>query len=118
LILTGFPGTYFPEVETFWKWLSPDKIVHLGIFGVQVFLILLGFNPQYLAGKNRYVVIIGAAIVTILFGLITEMLQRYVFIGRDGSIFDFFADAAGAFLGLMAYYLLKIRNTAANFNKE
>ncbi|MDP2723835.1 MAG: VanZ family protein [Bacteroidales bacterium] len=118
LILTGVPGTYFPEVETFWEWLTPDKIVHMGIFGVQVFLILLGFDPQYLAGKNRYVVVIGAAIVTILYGLITELLQHFVFIGRDGNMFDFLADAAGALLGLLAYYLLKIRNTVAKMNIE
>ncbi|PIQ33741.1 MAG: VanZ family protein [Bacteroidetes bacterium CG18_big_fil_WC_8_21_14_2_50_41_14] len=109
LILTGVPGSYFPEVRSFWQWASPDKIVHLLIFGVQVFLIILGFKPQYLNSKQRFKFVIGATIITILYGLVTELLQSYVFIGRDGNIFDFLADAVGAFLGLLAYYLLKMK---------
>ncbi|MBU3927568.1 MAG: VanZ family protein [Bacteroidetes bacterium] len=109
LILTGVPGSYFPEVRSFWQWLSPDKIVHLVIFGVQVFLIILGFKPQYLNSKQRFKFVVGATIVTILYGLVTELLQHYVFIGRDGNIFDFLADALGAFLGLLTYYLLKMK---------
>jgi len=116
LILTGLPGNYFPEVKTFWDWLSPDKVVHLGIFGVQAFLIIYGLGQQYLAKKRRYQYMVLVFLLTTLFGLITEVLQSYVFVGRDGNVFDFLADGLGAFLGVLAYYLLKMRNTAKNYH--
>jgi len=116
LILTGLPGNYFPEVKTFWEWLSPDKVVHLGIFGVQAFLINCGLRQQYMPKKRRYVSMLLVFLVTTLFGLITEVLQSSVFVGRDGNVFDFLADGLGAFLGVMAYYLLKMRNIEKNYH--
>lgn len=118
LILTGVPGSYFPEVQTFWDWLAPDKVVHLGIFGVQAYLIMWGFKPQYFSKKQRYLFIGGATVITILYGMLTEVLQNYVFFGRDGNWFDFLADALGAFFGLLAYYLLNIRNIAPKHKKK
>ncbi len=116
LILTGLPGNYFPEVKTFWDWLSPDKVVHLGIFGVQAFLIIYGLGQQYLLKKRRYKYMVWVFLITTLFGLITEVLQSNVFVGRDGNVFDFLADSVGAFLGVLAYYLLNIRNTEKNYH--
>jgi VanZ family protein len=118
LFLTGVPGNYFPTVISFWDWLSPDKVVHLVIFAVQAYLIIYGMQPQYLNKRQRYLLVIIGTLATILFGLITEVLQSYVFIGRDGNIFDFLADGLGALIGLVAYYLLNIRNSVLNFNKK
>ena len=118
LILTGVPGNYFPTVVSFWDWLSPDKVVHLVIFAVQAYLIIYGMQPQYLNKRQRYLFVIAGALVTILFGLTTEVLQSYVFVGRDGNIFDFLADGLGALMGLVAYYLLNMRNSVLNFNKK
>ncbi len=118
LILTGVPGNYFPQVKSFWEWLSPDKVVHVGIFAVQAFLILYGLEPQYLNKRQRYLFLVAAISITVLYGLITEVLQSFVFVGRDGNIFDFLADFLGALMGLLAYYLLNIRNSVMNFNKK
>ena len=52
LFLTGMPGTYFPKVATFWEWLSPDKLIHIFIFGVQSFLVLTAFRVQYLLSSK------------------------------------------------------------------
>jgi len=116
LILTGLPGNYFPEVKTFWDWLSPDKAVHLVIFGVQSFLIIYALRQQYLPKKRRYVGMLLVILVTSLFGLLTEVLQSTVFVRRNGNIFDFLADSLGAFLGVLAYCLLKMRNTEKNYH--
>ncbi|HJN06607.1 MAG TPA: VanZ family protein [Bacteroidales bacterium] len=106
LFLTGMPGTYFPKVATFWEWLSPDKLIHIFIFGVQSFLVLTAFRVQYLLSSSRLVYTSIIVSVTILFALLTEILQVYVFIGRDGNIYDFIADVAGIMVGLLAYNLL------------
>lgn len=113
LVLTGVPGSYFPEVVSFWDWLSPDKVVHIGIFGVQAYLIFYGLKPQYLSRNQRYIVVGSVTLLTIVYGLVTELLQTFVFIGRHGNAFDFYADALGAFIGLLAYYLLNMRNTVS-----
>ncbi len=106
LLLTGLPGNYFPKVVTFWSWLEPDKAVHLFIFGVLTFLILYGYRIQYFKSRKRYLYGLIAVVVTAIYGLITEVLQYYVFIGRSGNRFDFFADAIGALLGWLLFNYL------------
>ena len=112
LLLTGLPGNDFPKVPTFWGWLEPDKVVHLFIFGVLAFLILFSFRVQYFNSKKRYLFGLIAIIITAVYGMITEVLQYYVFIGRGGNRFDFFADTIGAIVGWMLFiclYRKKIR---------
>ncbi len=104
LLLTGLPGSYFPSVRTFWDWLGPDKLVHLFIFAVLVFLILFGVREQYFNSKKRYVFGIISVVITSLYGLLTEVLQVYVFVGRSGNRFDFYADSVGAILGWVIFF--------------
>jgi len=102
LLLVGLPGDVFPEIKTFWEWLSPDKIVHLFIFGTLSFLILYGFKNDLHSGeKNKYISI--AVIITSLYGILTEVLQFYVFIGRSGNVFDALADIVGAIFGVILF---------------
>ncbi len=112
LILTGVPGAYFPEVKSFWEWLSPDKLVHIFIFGVQAFLLLIPFSEQYLTGRNRLLYRAALLLIAILFALLTEVLQAYVFIGRNGNLYDFIADVIGVGVGLLAYILLNKKKKA------
>ncbi len=113
IILVGVPGTYFPNVKTFWEWLSPDKLVHVFIFGVQSFLILYALDKQYKSLRQRLVYNITIITATSLFALVTEVLQKYLFIGRDGNIFDFIADVIGVFVGFVAYYLFNYKKKNA-----
>ncbi len=114
MLLTGLPGTYFPSVTTFWDWLSPDKVVHVIIFGIQTILLLYAFNGQFTTDRQRYVVSVLIIIITTLFAAITELLQKYVFIGRHGSMFDFIADAIGVLVGFLAYCLLNYKKKNVN----
>ena len=98
LLLTGLPGNVFPEIKTFWDWLSPDKVVHLIMFGTLSFLILFGYRHLY-AGNNKQKLVWAAVLTTIAYGFLTEVLQYYVFIGRSGNVYDALADAIGAVLG-------------------
>ncbi len=113
MILTGTPGNYFPEVETFWEWLSPDKILHLLIFIILVLLLARGFLKQYHYQKLRYYGTSIALIFGILFGLFTEVMQRYIFIGRHASIYDFIANTLGCILGFLLFKML-----FRNFNRK
>ncbi len=106
LLLTGLPGNYFPTVVSFFDWLSPDKIVHLILFGGQSFLLLYGFREDYFSGKNRITLIVLALSIGIFYGFLTEVLQRFVFVGRSGNVYDFIADTIGVIVGFLAFYLL------------
>ena len=113
MLLTGLPGTYFPEVTSFWEWLTPDKAIHIFIFGVQAFLLLFAFGEQYSLVRNR-LVYGSLLLITILFALLTEVLQAYVFIGRDGNVYDFIADVIGVAVGFVAY-ILYFKKKKVNF---
>ena len=105
LLLTGLPGNFFPEIVSFWDWLSPDKVVHLFIFGTLSFLILFGYRHKY-TGRHKKKLIWVSIVITILYGVLTEILQYYVFIGRSGNIYDALADMIGAFIGWVAFELV------------
>ncbi len=109
LFLTGAPGSYFPTVISFWDWISPDKIVHIVIFGIQTILVLYAIRWQYLSKSKRLVCTVVILVIVTLFALLTEVLQKYVFIGRHGNVYDFIADFVGVVIGIVAYYLFKIK---------
>ena len=98
LLLTGLPGNVFPEIKTFWDWLSPDKVVHLIMFGTLSFLILFGYRHKY-SGNNKRKLVWAAVLIAAAYGFLTEVLQYYVFTGRSGNVYDAFADVTGAVLG-------------------
>ena len=108
MLLMGLPGKYFPTVVCFWDWLGPDKIVHLMLFGTLPFITLWGyrkllFDINYPHRKKIFIII---GLISICYGGMTELLQKYLFINRYGSIYDFIADTAGCILGLIFFHLL------------
>lgn len=103
LILTGFPGNLLPGVSDFWEWISYDKLIHVFIFAILSFLMLFGFQEQYSQSRRRYVYALLIFIVTIFYGFLTELLQKYVFYGRDGNIFDAIADGVGCIFGILGF---------------
>lgn len=116
LLLVGLPGSYFPSVQTFWDWLSPDKIVHIVVFGIQAILPMYAYDVILLQKKRRYIVTTTIIILTTVYALLTEVLQLYVFIGRHGSLYDFVADFVGVIVGIVAYYLLNLKKKKVGYN--
>lgn len=105
LILSGVPGNYVPAVFSFLDWISPDKLVHIIMYSVLVFVFLRGLRKQNsnrgISKKTIYLVLS----ISIVFGGITEVLQNIVFIRRNGNVYDFLADIVGCAIGLMVYLL-------------
>lgn len=103
----GLPGNYFPTVVTFWDWIGPDKIIHLILFGALSFLTPWGFRKKILSEKDSYKrkVLIQSFLLTISYGALTEILQKYIFVNRYGSIYDFLANAIGCLLGTIVFFL-------------
>ncbi len=103
LFLVGIPGNYIPEVSSFWEWFSPDKFVHILIYGILLILLIRGFQKQYSIIILRLYSKQAALFFGIFFGLFTEVLQKFVFTGRHASMYDFFANTLGCLLGLLIY---------------
>ena len=110
LILTGIPGNQIPRIPDFLEWLSPDKVIHLIMFGLLSYLMLYGNRRQYFKSKKRSFYVINVILISAVYGIITELLQVYVFTGRNGNIYDAAADLLGAIIGGMAYYLQHLKN--------
>jgi len=114
MVLCGIPGTKIPELS-FWQWLKPDKITHLVIFGILAYLLLAAFYHESAPHTLRLHAVLWALLITISYGVLTEVLQTYVFIKRFGDVRDAMANALGAVLG---WYLYKrrhrIKNSSAN----
>ena len=100
LVLTCIPGTLIPHIPSYLDLFQPDKLVHLFLFAVLVFLLLLGLLKQ-LRNKPAYRLAVFIALnIGIFLGGITEWLQGTTLItGRQCSVYDFIADVAGCFLG-------------------
>lgn len=114
IILTGIPGNAFPKIPTFIEWLGPDKVIHVIIYSIFGYLLHSGFVKQFSEKKKRYIIILHSLIVGSLFGAITEIMQYYIFIGRNGNIFDFCANVFGCLIGISIYYL---RYSKKNYQK-
>jgi len=104
-VITGLPGDYVPAYLSFLEWLSPDKWVHIILFGVLSFLLLRGLRKQYQFPGLRYHYVHYTLLFGIILGLITEVMQVFVFTGRNGNVFDFAANTMGCFAGWGAYRL-------------
>ncbi|NVO21640.1 MAG: VanZ family protein [Bacteroidetes bacterium] len=101
LLLTGIPGQFLPQVPRLVDLFRPDKLVHLFIFGVFVIALMRGFSQEPGFALNRY--LLYSSLISLSFGGITELLQAYVFINRQGSFLDFIADGIGCILGYLLY---------------
>ena len=93
-ILLTLPGTSFPKED----WLDKiwfDKWVHIGLFGGMVLLWCWGVNK--VMGKERIpVLFFRIMLLTIVYGIGMEFVQKYLVVNRSFDIGDIFADAAGA----------------------
>ena len=104
--LTDLPGNDFPTLPSFWDRFQPDKIVHMGIFGLLFVLLAAGsfYKGGQLALSKKLLYIYAFSVIAL--GGIIELLQKWVFIGRSCDILDFLADAIGVILAFVFYMLV------------
>ena len=116
-VLTLMPGNYIPKVFTFLDWLSPDKIIHLVLFGVYAFLLAAGFSRMgkpVLMAKHP---MLSGLIIGIVFAIFTEVMQKFVIPGRHGNIYDMLADLLGSILGIAVWSIIR-RNEKKNLRSS
>jgi VanZ family protein len=109
ILLTVLPGKVLPKIPDFLTLFKPDKIVHLIIFGIYVFLQIRGFlnQPVYPAVSRNAVIL--TLLISLSLAAGTELLQNFFIPMRLGSIYDFIANAAGCFIGWGIAWKLKMK---------
>ena len=105
LLLTMTPGENMPQTSLWDEILSFDKIAHIFIFAVLVYLMIIGLRKQYSYVFLRQYALRTSLITGIAYGLIIEIIQYYI-PGRSFELADLLADSAGCFLGLGLFFVV------------
>ncbi len=105
LILCGAPSSGFPS-SRFFNIPHFDKIVHFGLYVVFALLLVSENNTLRNKGGITKRSIFIALTIAILYGLLIEILQRYVFISRGADLLDFLANTLGAIFAIFIYKLV------------
>jgi VanZ family protein len=102
LLLSLLPPSNFPKVDI----LSFDKLIHVFLYTVLVFLTVLGLKKQNSFKFLRYHSNKVSIIYGLLFGIFTEYLQQAIAIGRDADWNDVIANSIGCGLGFICFFLV------------
>ncbi len=97
LFLICLPGSKFPEAD----WLDKiyfDKWVHAGLFALLTVLFCWPFYKSSFNSNERLQYFVKIAISVSLWGLTTEIIQKYFISGRAFDITDWVADSFGALI--------------------
>lgn len=94
-ILLIIPGQEFPRTPRVPFF---DKIVHFFLFGVQVFL-WCSYNNKKFTRKLFPIIFL----LSSLYGIGMEYVQKYWVVNRSFEIEDIVADIAGSFAGWLVY---------------
>lgn len=107
LVLICLPGSDIPSVS----WLNKiyfDKWVHVGVFALMAILFCWPFHNSSLNNKQRLQYFIKIAVATCIWGLTTELIQKYFVPGRSFDMLDWTANSLGA---LFAFWFCKKKFT-------
>ncbi len=97
LVLICLPGKDVPE-QPDWLDFIPDfdKLVHAGLFGGIVFWFCMPFKKSIIDQHIKLNTFIRITIATIVWGITTELIQKFYVEGRQFDLMDWTADSAGA----------------------
>lgn len=111
LVLLCLPGSDIPSVDDWMNKIFFDKWVHTGLFSIMAFLFMFPFIKSSLPAKEKWHYLIKIAIATSIWGITSEVLQKYFIPGRSFDLFDWAADSLGALIAFLygRFLLLKQR---------
>ncbi len=101
LVLICLPGDDLPEAENWFKLIKGDKLIHVGVFAMLAFLFMYPFAKSLLDKKEKRQYFLRIAIAGIVWGITTELIQKYFVPGRSFDLMDWAADSAGVLLALL-----------------
>ncbi len=103
LILICLPGKSIPEAGWL-DFIDVDKLVHAGLFGGIVFLFCRPFRKTSFERNEKVRLFIRITLATCIWGITTELIQKYFVPGRQFDMMDWAADSLGA---IIAFFVSK-----------
>jgi len=103
LIAISIPGYDLPKVGDWFNQIDFDKLIHTGLFGTLAFLFMYPVAIADRPKKEKRYWYIKVALSTCIWGLTTELIQKYFIPGRSYDIVDFMADSLGAIIALIFF---------------
>ena len=104
-ILLVLPGPDIPTIS-FLDILYFDKWVHAGLFGGMTFLFSYPIIKSLKATKKLLIYI---AILSTLYGVLMEYVQKYIAIDRDFDYYDMLADGVGSLISCIFCLIINRR---------
>jgi hypothetical protein len=104
LILMCMPAADIPSFDTWLKKIYFDKWVHMGLFGVLAISFIYPVTKLPLNQKRKNRSALKIAIATCIWGLVTELIQKYLLNDRSFDLLDWGADCLGA---IIVYFFCK-----------
>jgi VanZ family protein len=104
LVLMCLPGDDLPHTNNWFKQIYGDKIIHIGCFGLMVLLFIYPLSILAISQLKKWHYFIRITLAAIVWGLTTELIQKYFVPGRSFDWFDWAADSAGALSALWFCY--------------
>jgi VanZ family protein len=84
-----------------------DKITHAFLFGVLLILMFFALHPQQKSRGRRLKMLLVSGLVSLIYGILTEIVQESMHNGRKGDMWDLAADLLGIVCGIFVCLLLK-----------
>ncbi|WP_183906659.1 VanZ family protein [Rufibacter immobilis] len=103
LLGTLLPAQALPPAPQ-WDFLTFDSLVHAVLFGGQLFLLLLSFKRDPAVQLTKGLVA-GSFLAVVLYGVLVEVLQGAMGLGRAADPVDALSNTIGCLLGLVVWVL-------------
>ncbi|MBQ0006435.1 MAG: VanZ family protein [Alistipes sp.] len=107
--LLCFANLAFPQemdIPKFILGIPVDKIVHFTMFLPYPILAIPFFNLSKMKDTLKFRICTTVFFAGIVFAAITELIQKYLLIDRNGDIWDFAADIFGMSAGLLLFLII------------
>jgi VanZ family protein len=109
LTLCCIPGDDLPKVDNWMIQIDYDKLIHVGIFAVLAFLFMYPIVKSALSKKEKWHYCIKLALVTMVWGYTTEVIQKFFIPGRSYDLADWLSDSIGGLVALIFCKLYFLR---------
>jgi len=103
LVLICIPGYDLPKVDNWLIEINFDKFIHVGLFAVLAWLFMNPILKSALPQKEKWYYFIKIAMATVIWGIATELIQKYFVPSRSFNLSDCAADGLGGIIALIYF---------------
>lgn len=104
IAIHGIPGSELPK--PYWDLFEFDKIVHFTLFSILCFSWLNGIFKQSATYKLKVHGTKLILVLSLILGLVLEMMQKVIFVERSFQWTDLIADCIGSLAGTGIFYAI------------